>query len=470
MIVFALRFRLTEMNARNLFGPRLAGQSRFARNDLLENERMKEITPTCLFTAEASGLAKPTNQVVKNIIRRTTFALFLAVQLLILATTTNAQPYQIVNTQDSVVGNNLSKTVTTIQEGNNQLDRFTYAKVKKQIPPQALKGILLVLPPLGSGFQNYEVDENGVYDNSFVAFFAENDFLVAGYSTRQGGLTAGQCESGVVDCSPMANWGLETIGDDVKYVRDQLALEYPHLKIVVLGLSMGSIASAVAIDEHPTDYAGAVMIEGTIYDEDPTVRAINANFCSTFEGMLAGGVYYDGQSGPGFKALNQLAQVAPNAPTVFPGFPPGFTNRQAFILTMSATPLSPVSPRPGYFNAAGSVAEDRFFFVSEPLLHANIATFFDYTPIRALRDLNCGLAGERTFTNNLGSFTGPVLMFAAGHGFGTAMLDTADLMTSADVKVQLNEDFGHVDLMFSITHRKELERRILKWLHKEPFK
>jgi hypothetical protein len=86
-----------------------------------------------------------------------------------------------------------------------------------------------------------------------------------------------------------------------------------------------------------------------------------------------------------------------------------------------------------------------------------------------LRDLSCGLAGESTFTSNLGSFTGPVIMFAAGHGFGTAMLDTAQLMTSASVSVNFKEEYGHVDYVFSTNHLHELEHPILNWLLQEPF-
>ena len=97
-------------------------------------------------------------------------------------------------------------------------------------------------------------------------------------------------------------------------------------------------------------------------------------------------------------------------------------------------------------------------------MHANIATFVDYTTTRSLRDLNCGLAGETTFTNNLGSFSGPVLMFAAAHGFGSAMFDTAQLMNSANVTINSNENYGHVDYMFSTNHMQELEQPILKWL------
>jgi len=405
-----------------------------------------------------------------TVTRRTFFALFFAVQLLLLSSIAHAQPYQIINTQSSVVAGDLSKTVTTIQEGNNSLDRFLMTAVSKPVPNQAFKGVIFLLPPLGSGFQAYETGENGDYNNSFAGFFARRNFVVVGYSPRVQGLAAGSCESGAIDCSPMANWGLQTVVDDATFIRQQIAANYPGLKIVVGGLSMGSIASEAVLSAQPNDYVGAILIEGTLHDNDATVRAINANFCATFEGLLAAGVYYDGQSGPGIKLLSQLAQVAPNVPTVFPGFPPGITNHQAFVLALSAPPVSPLSPRPGYFQVAGNFLEDRFFYANESMVHANLAGFVDYTTTRSLRDLNCGLAGETTFNNNLGSFTGPVIMFAAGHGFGSAMVDTAQLMTSADVTINSRAEYGHVDYMFSTNHLQELEHPILSWLLQKPFK
>jgi pimeloyl-ACP methyl ester carboxylesterase len=423
---------------------------------------VKEITTQ--FTGAANALT------TSIIIKRSIFAFFFATQLLLVNIVAQAQPYQIINTQNSVVGGDLSKTVTTIQEGNNALDRFLMTEVSKPVPDQAVRGAILLMPPLGSGFQNYEVGENGDYNNSFVAFFARRNFAVFGYSPRVHGLTAGSCESGAIDCSPMANWGMETIIDDATFIREQILLKYPGLKIVTGGLSMGSVVSLALLSAHPNDYAGAILIDGTIYDTDANVRAINANFCASFEAQLAAGVYYDGQSGPGFKLLNQLSQIAPNAPTMFPGFPPGITNHQAFVLALSAPPVSPLGPRPGYFNLAGNFLEDRFFFANEQLVHDNAAVFNDYTPTRAIRDLNCGLAGETTFTNNLGSFNGPAIMFSAGHGFGSAMFDTAQLMTSADVTINSRADYGHVDYVFSEIHRRELEHPILNWLLQKPFK
>ncbi|HTG85956.1 MAG TPA: hypothetical protein VL907_02935 [Pyrinomonadaceae bacterium] len=408
-----------------------------------------------------------TTTLLSAMCKRTLFALFILAQLLFVSAVTKAQPYQIVSTQNSVVGGDLNKTVTKVQEGNNTLDRFTMSKVVKPLPNEAIKAVILLMPPLGSGFQNYEVGENGDYNNSFVAFFARRNFVVFGYSQRVNDLTAGSCESGAIDCSPMANWGLQTIVDDAEFIRQQIASEYPGVKIVVGGLSLGSLASLAVLNAHPNDYAGAILVDGTIYDTDANVRAINQNFCNQFEGALAAGVYYDGQNAPGFKLINQLAQVAPNAPSPIPGFPPGLTNHQVWVLALSAPPVSPVTPRPGYFNAAGSFVEDRLFFANESLVHANIATFVDYTTIKSLRDLGCGLAGETTFTNNLSAFSGPVIMFAAGHGFGSAMFDTAQLMTSADVTINFKEQYGHVDYLFATKHQQQLEHPILTWLTQE---
>ncbi len=401
---------------------------------------------------------------MNTIAKRMFFALFLAAQLLLITNLAQAQPYQTITTENSVVGGDLNKTITTIQEGDNPLNRFRMTRVSKPLPINALKGVIFLLPPLGSGFQNYEVGENGDYNNSFVAYFARRNYIVFGYSFRQHGLVAGSCESGAIDCSPMADWGLQTIVDDVAYIRQQIGAQFPGTDVFVGGLSMGSIAALASINAHPTDYQGAILIEGTIYDEDEAVQAINANFCAGFDAMLAGGVYYDGTGGPFIKLVSQLAQVAPGAPSVLPGFPPGLTNHQVFVLALSAPPVSPLTPRPGYFNIAGDFVSDQFFFANESLVHGSLAGFNDYTPVRSIRDLNCGLAGDTTFTNNLGAFDGPVIMFVAGHGFGNAMLDTADLMTSADVTINSRADYGHVDYVFSFNHLQELEHQIGKWL------
>jgi len=70
---------------------------------------------------------------------------------------THAQTYQIISTVNSTIENNVIKSVTTVQVGNNPLNRFLMTRVRRNIPNGDLKGTILLLPPLGSGFQNYEV-------------------------------------------------------------------------------------------------------------------------------------------------------------------------------------------------------------------------------------------------------------------------------------------------------------------------
>ena len=377
-----------------------------------------------------------------------------------------AQTYQVISTSSSAVENNITRTVTTVQVGSNPLNRFLITRVRKDIPDQELKGTVLLLPPLASGFQNYEVGDDGDYDRSFAGFLAGHNYDIWGYSQRTQGIAAGSCESNTVDCSVMADWGIQTILDDVAFIRQQIEAAHPGEKPVIGGLSLGSIASLATINAHPNDYAGAMLIDGTLYDKDPVVRNINSNFCSAFNDLLANGVYYDGQGLAGAKLISHLAQVDPTGLSPLPGFPPGFTNHQAFVAAMSAPPLSPITPRPGYYNLAGSVAEDRFFFANESLVHANIAAFVNYVANRTLLDMSCGLAGGQTFTGNLHNFNGPVLIFAAGNGFGTGMIDTANLLTSAKVTLNFRGEYGHVDYVFSNDHLQEVEHPVLKWLKK----
>jgi len=208
---------------------------------------------------------------------------------------THAQNYQIISAANSNMPNNVIKTVTIVQVGSNPLNRFLMTRVRKNIPNGDLKRTILLLPPLGSGFQNYEVGDNGDYDKSFAGFFVKRDYDVWGYSQRVQGLTAGSCESNAIDCSVMADWGLQTIVDDVAFIRQQIDAVHPGENPFVGGLSLGTIAAVATINAHPSDYAGAVLIEGTLYDEDAAVRNINANFCAAFDDLLAHGVVYDAQ-------------------------------------------------------------------------------------------------------------------------------------------------------------------------------
>lgn len=372
--------------------------------------------------------------------------------------------YQVVGSVTTQPAPPLVRTDSTVQVGCDPLDRFHMVRLAKQAPAAATKGVLLLLPTVSNRFPGYEATATGNPKKSFAAFFALRGYEVWGVTQRTEDLAAGDCESGAVDCSAMAGWGMQALVDDARFVTARIAEVHPEKKPVVAGVSLGSMAGTALLNAYPVDYAGGVLMDGALYDVDPATRAVAAQFCGMFEGALSVGVTYDGQSLPGMRMLAGLAAGDPSGLSPLPGMPAGFTNHQAFVAAMSAPGVGPLTPRPDYFMMAGDPAEDRLFFASDALALANMATFADYLSIRMVRDVDCALAGERAFTDNLAAFEGPVLMMAGGHGFGPGMLDTAELMTGATVTMLYEPGYGHMDHFFNEARREVLEQPILEWL------
>ena len=302
-----------------------------------------------------------------------------------------------------------------------------------------------------------------------MAYFADRGYDVWGMSMRTEGLVAGSCESKAIDCSAMAGWGIQTLIDDASFVRDRIEDRHPGHRPVVGGVSLGSIVAVALINAYPDDYAGFLLQEGTVYDADPGERALAQSFCSLFEGDLANGIYYDGQQLGGLKLVAGLATSNPQGPSPLPGFPAGFTNHQAFVSVMSTPGIGPIPPRPNYYFLEGDPIQDRFVSASDALARANIAGFIDYLPLRTVRDLDCGMAGEPTFWSNLGAYHGAVFVNAGGHGFGRTMLDTVALMPKARATVNFVQPFGHMDHFFAVDHRALTEEPILDWLESDVF-
>lgn len=389
-----------------------------------------------------------------------------ALPLALLAAPASAKhpsPYRIVETTTTVPAPGLHRTLSVVQVGNNPVNRFQMVRVQGQGCHGPRRGAMLILPPVSNGFENYEATDTG-YAASFAAFFASRGYDVWGLSQRTEGLVAGACESGAYDCTPMAEWGLDTLVDDAEFVRGRIAAEHPGRKPVIGGISLGAMATVAAIDRDPHAYAGAFLLEGAIYDADPAEQAIAQGFCDAAEGALAAGVYYDDQQLPGMRGVAQLASFAPDAPSPIPGMPPGFTNHQAYVALMNGPGLGPLTPFPGYAFLTGDPFEDRFYVASDTFAMANMSTFVDYATFRILRDVDCGLAGERTFTSKLGRVHLPVFVNAGGHGFGPAMLDTLALMPHADTTVNYVPELGHMDHFFAVDHRALTEEPILAWM------
>jgi pimeloyl-ACP methyl ester carboxylesterase len=379
-------------------------------------------------------------------------------------------PFLVISTTETEFGN-LDYLEMVVQNGANPLDRFKVHRLKKgNVPAHALKQPIILMPSLANTFESYIVGTapgGADIEHSTAGNLAGQNFDVWGYSSRETLLAPGSCApNGPVDCSIMSTWGIQAQLDDIEFIRPLIAAVHGPRKPAIGGLSLGALTGQAAINQDPQEYAGLLLFEESLYVADPGLRANYQIVCNGLNAQIAGGGVFTEQFGAGTKALLQLSQIAPNAPTPFPGFPPGTTNRQAYVLVLTApAPGPPASPfNAGFRLVAGSVAEDRFFFASEDILASTIRRFNHYVAVAELRDVVCSQAGDATFTGNLGAFQGSVLAIQAGLGFGALLQDVFPLMPNADIALIQSSDFGHVDFQVNADHQHLLDKPIAQWL------
>lgn len=413
--------------------------------------------------------------IYQRLMRKTGVALLCALGLSALpAQEVRASDYQVISENTvhiPLLIGELLLTETVVQDGPQAINRFTMHRLRRPQFPH--RGTLLLLPPLGNNFHTYTFSESGDITKSFAAFFARLGYEMWGYSPRETGIHAGDC-GGLLDCTAVLDWSLQTIINDVTFIRSQIASVFPGELPAVGGLSLGAAAALAVVNQGPGEYAGLLAWEGSLFTADPVIRAHNQEFCNQFTALVAAGIPVDDQALPFVKLVAQLAQLAPNDPFALPvpDFPPGLTNRQAFIFILSTpNPFAP-SPRPGFISAvaAGSFPSNQLLFSDINRLSANIATFNDVTSNRLVRDLYCSLAGvETTYTANLANMTAPVMVIKGGQGFGTIMDELPGQLGSTAVTFYGLNAFAHVDHLGSPLHQVILELPIALWLHKAVF-
>ncbi|HEV2851299.1 MAG TPA: alpha/beta hydrolase [Thermoanaerobaculia bacterium] len=400
-------------------------------------------------------------------IRRTVLATALGTGIAVLAAgAAFAGPYQIIATAESRPAANLVRAEYTVKVGAHPLDRFKMVRVAREVPASQLRGSILLLPPLGPPFSFYEQrDPNGAPGSSIAEYLALRGFDVYGYSPRFEGIPAGTCEAGVLDCSALAGWNLQSMVDDITFVRSQIEALHPGTRIVTGGASLGGMLALAVANAHPGDWDGIIPWEGMLYSQDPQVLAINQGYCTVLQAQLAAGLLYDGLGGNVIKMAVEMVRTNPGGLTPIPLFPPTLTNHQTLVAILSTPNPTPATmPAPNYVLMNGSLAEDRFFNASEPRVIDSILRFTSYAPLPLVRDISCSLAGVETrYTSNLGNFHGAVLAIGGGRGFGPYMGDQLAQTGSSDVTFLFEPTFGHIDHFMTARHRDFVERPIEEW-------
>jgi pimeloyl-ACP methyl ester carboxylesterase len=378
-----------------------------------------------------------------------------------------AGPYQVIGTGETHEGA-LVRTESLVQAGSHPLDRFKMTRLVKNVPASQLQGSILFLPPLGSTFNGFyeQRDPNGAPGTSIAEFFALRNFDVYGYSPRFEGIPAGTCEIGILDCSIMSTWNLQSMLDDIAFIRTRIEQLHPGTKIVAGGASLGGILAVAVANAAPDDYDGVFPWEGMLHSPDTQVRALNQGYCTALEAQIAAGSVYDGANLNIFKQVTRQSAQTPAAPNMIPLFPPTLTAHQVLVLILATPAPGPATmPVPNYVQMNGSFEENRLFNASEARVYQNIENFVSYFPVPLVRDISCSLSGTETdYTSSLGSYHGAVLMIGGGRGFGPYMDgQLAQFTGTTDKSIRLQPNFGHIDHYMSPWHRAYVERPIYQW-------
>jgi len=363
----------------------------------------------------------------------------------------------------------LQRTTISVAVGNEELDKFDVVRVHKRALTSLGDPPVMLLSPFGFQTEFWELTQHG-YNDSFVARVALAGHDVWMVDNRTADLAPGSCESGAVDCTPLADWGVDTGVNDAMFVQKLVKLLHPFQKPVVGGFSGGSSAAIASVDRYPNAFSGLFMWEGTLYTDDPVIRARNAAFCAADEALLADGVVVD-SAVQGFKAILNLATVAPSAPSPIPGFPPGTTNLQALVYAFSTpNPANPLNFTDGFIRVIGDPVTATFTYSDLARFQLLGPLVGNYAPVRFLRDSHCSMGGIDTqYTDNLSAFRGDVLVYAAGFGFGQMMLDTADLMTRARVTVNYHPELGESDFYYHDNWVNVTLKPFTQWLRNVRF-
>ncbi len=366
-----------------------------------------------------------------------------------------------------LVSGDLRRTQTVVQNGDNPLNRFIVERVHRSSLLAPLERPIILLPALGDTNAEYTVgDASGGSDfaNSTAAHLANDGADVFLYSGREALLAPGACAS--IDCSVMASWGVAARLDDLEFVRARVAELHGFIRPVIGGHSFGAMTAIAAINQNPHAYAGAVLYEGTMAIANPQLQPAYQAICGGLRAEIAAGQVFDDTIDPTGQLLLQLEENVPTGPTPLSIFPPGTTNRLAYLLFLSAPSAGPPQSLfpPGFLLDAAAIPDNRFVFASEPRLASLLGSSTYYIANAELADPACAIGGDPTFTSNLSSFTAPVLAIEAQKGFGVLEDDSLALLGSHDVTKIFYSGQGHEDAIASGDHSTLLEAPITEWL------
>jgi hypothetical protein len=344
--------------------------------------------------------------------------------------------------------------------------------VKEKVPMVPINTSDAVMMVHGA-FSNFEgfLNPGGStpQDHSLAVYLAQNNIDVWGIDLRW---TLIPAETS--DLSFMKDWNIQTHLNDIR-----LALQISRLlrwpsggdqQMLLLGFSLGSQYAYALVEQEATLPSRQRLVKGIIPMDgslvvDPTETEVVEAARGRYEAAKAlyeSSIYYN-DTAMVYKYLAQLGVTAPDEPSEII---PGFTNKQAMLLTATATyytftpPEGPYSP---YFHMLAGEFDE--YGMPLGLQFTNYDYMLDYTfsipnytgllELMETDALWCG-AEDLPYDDHLGQVIIPVFYITAAGGEGRYGLYNLALLGSTDkthliVQFYADEaaalDFGHLDLL-----------------------
>jgi pimeloyl-ACP methyl ester carboxylesterase len=355
--------------------------------------------------------------------------------------------YRVVSVSvDHTVKPPLQKVDAVVQVGTNPVNQFTMHHVYHR--HGLVKGSVILVPSLVNNFNEYMIGEEHGTREALAVSLAHAHYDVYGYSPRTSHLGPHACTAGGVDCSVMKDWNIGTYVRDVEFIRTY-AMSAGY-KPVVGGLSLGAFVGIAAVNGNPSGYSGLLMWEGAMYSTDPTVIELSSQNCSNLNAAISTGIYYE-ENLP--LTLKDLAKEGESATISFFG-----------------VPQPTVSGTPNWIQLVPDASATHYEVAWFPRVLDFIAAFNNVESLPVISGISCSLAGDRTYTADLGKFRAPILAIEAGQGFGPYMQQTIDLTSSNNVRIEADQAFGHLDGYLTLDYETYTVNRILKWLKADVFR
>ena len=360
---------------------------------------------------------------------------------------------------------------TLVIPDSNLLNQVTYYQITES--KIKAKGAIILLNGTGMGIETYMHSDSGKVEDSLVGFLIQQGLEVYGLTPRifnyPDHCNKDESTYDGEDCLSCAGWGMEQELKDV----DRLAsmAEGRNKNIYIGGFSLGALETFYAINKWPQRFQKALVWEGMVVTDTPSILKSNQEGCRNFEKLIKSGKFVSSKDLGLIKKLSAKALARPqsiNPMGIFVGGSLFSTNLEVFVKAATLN-LGKKDPTWGAsYRYLTAKDDENFKYVSLERGFREMQNFSDVVSVPLMRDYTCTLAKPNAPTEvflNLGQYKGDVLSVQAEFGMGKFAEPSLTILQQAKITRLFLTGQAHADLLFSTDLQREyLFSAISQWL------